>query len=102
VSGELRTYQPYFNFYHINWRFEERERGHPQGFFESRGAFSPFSHATQWVDDDQARVFPGGPFWAYGSEVESDDHLMFRLKDPYITDTEGEWEQGATGRGGRT
>lgn len=96
-KGELYSYEPYFNFYHINWRFEESDRGHPQGFVESYGAPSPYPNATQWIDDDQARVFPAGPFWAFGSEFEEKDHLMFRLKSQYITDTEGEWEQGGYG-----
>lgn len=98
-NGELYTHEPYFNFYHINWGFEETDRGHPQGFIQSYGAASPFPNATQWVDADQARVFPGGPFWAYGSSVEGSDHLMFRLKSPYITDTDGEYEEGGYGAG---
>ncbi len=45
--------QPYFNFYHLNWRFEDTERGN-QGFVTSRGAGSPFPHATQWLGDGDA------------------------------------------------
>jgi len=94
-GGALYRYQPYFNFYHINWVFEESGRGHSEGFFASHGAFSPFPNATQWVDDGQARHWPGGPFWAYGSAI--DHPSVFRLKDPYITDTDGVFEQGGTG-----
>jgi len=101
LNGEIFSYEPYFNFYHLNWRFEdgedENQRGHPQGYIESYGDTSPFPNATQWVDQDQARVFPAGPFWAYGSEVEAEDHYAFRFKSPYITDATGEWEQGGYG-----
>jgi len=99
VNGEPRTYQPYFNFYHNNYTFEETERGHPQALYESSGAFSPFPNATQWVDDDWARILPAGPFWAYGSGGQ--DHFTFRLRNPYVTETTGattgdvgEWEEG--------
>jgi hypothetical protein len=97
--GELYAYQPYYNFYHKNWTFEDTGRGSPQGFIDSYGAPSPYPNATQWLDKDEARCFPAGPFWAYGSEIESLDHFMFRLKDPYITSTDNEWEQGGYGGG---
>jgi Concanavalin A-like lectin/glucanases superfamily/Immunoglobulin domain len=98
-GGEIYSYQPYFNFYHKNWVFRESERGHPYGSITNLGASSPFPNATQWIDDDQARCLPGGPFWAYGSEVEDWNHAMFRFKDPYITDTGGVYEQGGYGAG---
>jgi len=99
-GGELYAYEPYYNFYHKNWTFEETGRGSPQGFVDSYGAPSPYPNATQWLDKDEARCFPAGPFWAYGSEIEGGgDHFMFRFKDPYITDTDGEWEQGGYGGG---
>lgn len=94
LSGEICTNEPYFNFYHVNWRFEETGRGQPQPFPDSYGAFSPYPNATQWIDDQQARVLPAGPFYAYGSSFENGDHFMFRLKDPYLTDTLGNYEQG--------
>jgi hypothetical protein len=98
-NGELYAYQPYYNFYHKNWTFEDTGRGSPQGFIDSYGAPSPYPNATQWLDKDEARCFPAGPFWAYGSEIEDLDHFMFRFKDPYITDTFNEWEQGGYGGG---
>jgi hypothetical protein len=99
-SGELYAYEPYYNFYHKNWTFEDTGRGSPQGFIDSYGAPSPYPNATQWLDKDEARCFPAGPFWAYGSEIEGGgDHFMFRFKDPYITDTDNEWEQGGYGGG---
>ena len=78
------------SFYHRNWRFEETGTGSPQGFIASRGAFSPFANATQWLDDSLASMLPGGPFWGYGAPT--DGHFAFSFKNPNITDTWGEWE----------
>jgi hypothetical protein len=89
-GGVLYSYQHYFNFYHVNYIEQETDLGHPAKIPISFGAYSPFANATQWTDDDQARVFPAGPFWAYGCG----DHFGFWLKNPYVTDSNGEWEQG--------
>lgn len=89
-GGVLYSNQPYFNFYHVNYLFQESEVGHPEALIASYGAYSPFANATQWTDADQARIFPAGPFWAYGCG----DHFGFWLKNPYLTDSKGVWEQG--------
>ncbi|HEV2208112.1 MAG TPA: hypothetical protein VG167_05015 [Verrucomicrobiae bacterium] len=90
LNGEIYSNEAYFNFYHLNYHFENSGVGDPQAFIRSYGASSPFPNATQWTDADQARIFPAGPFWAYGCG----EHFGFWLKNPYITDTGGEWEQG--------
>lgn len=88
--GVLYTNKPYFNFYHLNYLFQDTGVGDPEAFIVSYGAYSPFANATQWTDADQARIFPAGPFWAYGCG----NHFGFWLKNPYNTDTVGGWEQG--------
>jgi hypothetical protein len=96
-NGELYTYASYFNFYHINWSFVDTGVGLPEPFVESHGALSPYPNATQWIDDFDAQCLPAGPFWAFGSQ--DGNKAMFRLKDPNLTDTTGEYEQGGMGAG---
>ena len=96
-GGQTYVNEPYFNFYHINWTFVDTGRGFPEPVVESHGASSPYPNATQWTDKAHARVLPAGPFCAYGSEQGTPG--MFWLKDPYLTDTTGEYEQGGLGAG---
>jgi hypothetical protein len=103
-NGEPYSNESYFNFYHLKYHLEQSGRGDPQGFISSYGDYSPYPNATQWTDELLARILPAGPFWAYGSEFDGSGgadghgiHTPFRLKDPNITDTDSEWEQGGLG-----
>jgi hypothetical protein len=63
-------YEPYFDFRHKNWEFcTDLSSGTGNWYINSYGAYAPgwARHATQWVDDFQAKIFPQGAFVAFSS-----------------------------------